>query len=447
MKIKLTYHSLPKSRDKLFIILYLLLSVRFSIAQIPAPAPPQDKKILLLNGVAHLGNGKVIENSAIAFENGKLTIVADATNIRLDMARFDTIIYVKGKHIYPGFIAPNSTLGLVEIGAVRATRDYDDAGNYLPHVRSLIAYNTDSKIIPTVRSNGVLLAQVTPRGGTISGTSSIVELDAWNWEDAAYKTDDGIHLNWPRMNRKKAQSGTDKKKNIAGEKLKAIRSFFENAKAYSEIQEHIEKNLRFEAMRGLFDGSKTLFIHVDFAKEIMQAVNFVRELEIKKTVVVGGYDSWMVTDMLKENNIAVILRRVHSLPMRHDDDIDLPYKLPYLLHKAGVLYCLNNAGGMEAMGARNLPFYAGTAATYGLTKEEALMAITSNTAKILGIEKTVGTLATGKDATLIVSTGDALDMRGNHIEMAFIRGKFINLDNHQKQLYEKFKAKYETQKE
>jgi imidazolonepropionase-like amidohydrolase len=150
----------------------------------------------------------------------------------------------------------------------------------------------------------------------------------------------------------------------------------------------------------------------------------------------------MVTDLLKENNVSVMVGRVHELPDRIDDDVDQPFKLPALLHKAGVLFCLNNEGDMEAMGARNLPFMAGTTAAYGLTKEEALMSVTLNTAKILGIEKTTGSLETGKDANLFISSGDALDMKSNNVEKAFVKGKSIDLDNEQKALYEKYKKKY-----
>lgn len=402
-----------------------------------------------MNGIAHLGNGEIIENSVIGFEKGKFILVADAKTVKIDRTKYDTIIHLDGKHIYPGFISVNSTLGLTEIDAVRATRDFNDVGDINPHVRSEIAFNAESKIIPTVRSNGVLLAQATPRGGLISGTSSIMELDGWNWEDAVYKKDDGIHLNWPAMfqgSRWWAEPGQGKKNEKNKEQTLLLKNFFEDAKAYSALAEHEEKNLRFEAMRGVFDGSKTLFIHADFVKEIIQAVTFARDYEVKKTVIVGGYDSWRVTDMLKENNIAVILKRVHELPLREDEDTDLPYKIPALLQKSGVLFCLDNSGDMEAMNTRNLPFYAGTAAAYGLTREQALMAITSNTAKILGIDETAGTLEQGKDATFVISSGDALDMRTNNIEYAFIRGKFIDLDNHQKALYRKYRGKYGEEK-
>jgi len=410
------------------------------------PALPQSKSILLMNGVAHLGNGKVIENSAIGFKDGKINLVADATTIRLLPGAYDTIINIAGKHVYPGFIAVNSTLGLNEIGAVRATRDFAETGSYNPHVRSIISFNSDSKVTPTTRTNGILLTQVTPRGGIISGTSSIVELDGWSWEDMVMKTDDGIHMNWPGMFSRDWEKHDDPgtlpplKKNDNYEKQKnELKQFFSDARSYSESANE-EKNLRLEAMKGIFSGSKMLYVNVHYVKEIMDAVHFLKEAGVKKMVIVGGKDSWMVTDLLKENNIPVMLPCVHSLPGSADADIDLPYKLPSLLQKAGVLFCLNNSD--EPAQVRNLPFLAGTAAAYGLTKEEALSAITLNAAKILGIDNRVGSLEDGKDATLFISTGDALDMKSNNIEWAFIRGKKLDLSNEQKALNEKYLKRY-----
>ncbi|MFI5163643.1 MAG: amidohydrolase family protein [Bacteroidia bacterium] len=419
-----------------------------SFGQNPIPAPAQTKSILLMGGIAHIGNGKVIENSAIGFKDGKLILVADATTIRLQQGAYDTTISILGKHVYPGFIASNSTLGLNEVEAVRSTRDFSETGNYNPHVRSIIAYNSDSKIPPTVRTNGILIAQITPRSGTISGTSSVIELDGWNWEDMVMKTDDGIHLNWPRMFKREREKDEDanevppmKKSEDYDKQKNELKKFFADSKAYNETPPS-EKNLRLEAMKGLFSGVKTLFIHVNYVKEIEDAVHFAKEAGVQKMVIVGGTDSWMVTDLLKENNISVMVNRVHDLPDKTDDDIDLPYKLPSLLQKAGILFCLENSGDMEEIQERNLPFNAGTAAAYGLTKEEALSSITLNAAKILGIDNRVGSLEAGKDATLFVSTGDALDMKSNNVEWAFIRGKKLDLSNVQKTLYEKYMKKY-----
>ncbi len=422
------------------IILILLSASLKSFAQNPAPALPQKDAVLIMNATAHIGNGEVIKNSAIGFKDGKLILVADATNIKIDSREYPVVIDAAGRHVYPGFIDCNSNLGLTEIDLVRSTRDFAEVGEYNQNVRSIIAYNTDSRVTPTVRSNGVLLAQIVPQGGIISGQSTVVELDAWNWEDAAYKTDEGMHMNWPRMYI--IQNNSRETEEVQRQKIQnnlfAIEQMFKEAKSYSMNKTAEEENLKFEAMRGLFDGSKTLYVHCDYVKEIVSAVNMVKKYGIRMAIV-GGSDSYRVTELLKANDVAVVLSSTHSLPPREDDDVDLPYKLPYILKKAGVLYAITYEGNWQV---RNLMFNAGTAAAYGLTKEEALSAITINPARILGIDKRVGTLETGKDATLFISDGDALDMRTNNVTKAFISGKDINLDNIQKQLYHKYMKKY-----
>jgi len=409
-------------------------------AQNQAPAEAQKGSVLIMNGKAHLGNTKVIENSAIAFENGKLTVVADATVIRIDKRKYDTVIDATGKDIYPGFIACNTTLGLTEIDLVRATRDYREVGEMNPNVRSLIAYSTDSRIIPTVRSNGVLVAEIVPQGGRISGQSSVVNLDAWNWEDAAISTDIGIHMNWPGMNIPRLEN-SEKEENIrqrVNKDLAELEFYFSEASAYAKNPNPSELNLRFEAMRGLFNGSKKLFVHCNIAKEILTAVDLARRYNINM-VLVGGADAWRMTSLLKENNIPVILNGTHNLPSREDEDIDISYKLPFLLQEAGVQFAMSAEGSWQV---RNLMFQAGTSAAYGLTFEQAIQSITSSPAAILGISDKLGTLEEGKDATLFISSGNALDMRTNHVTEAFISGRKINLDNAQKELNQKFLNKY-----
>lgn len=402
----------------------------------------QSRSVLFVNGTAHLGNGKVIEKSAIGIEHGKIKQILNARVVDPALLKYDTVINLEGKHLYPGIIAPNSILGLTEIDAVRASRDFSEVGEINPNVRALVAYNAESNITATVRSNGILLAQITPRGGLIPGTSSIVQLEGWNWEDAAYRTDDGIHLNWPRPVNERNEKAEELEKN-RNEQLLRLGQFFDAANAYRKAAYQYEKNLRFEAMKELFEGKKTLFIHVDLVKEITEAIYFVRRYNLNKVVIVGGYDAWRVPELIKDNHISVIYRRVHSLPLRQDDATDLPYRIPFLMKQAGIPFCLDASGDMEAMQARNLPFNAGTAAAYGLGKEEALRAVTLDAAVILGIDRTTGSLEEGKDATLFISTGDALEIRGNNVEMAFIKGEAIDLDNRQKELYRKYSEKYE----
>lgn len=425
---------------KHIILLFSLIPV-IALGQFnPAPAPAQNKSILIMNAHAHLGNGSSIENAVVAFEGGKITLVADARTIRLDVSKFDTIIQASGMHLYPGFIAANSTLGLHEIDAVRAYNDIAETGTFKPSVRSAIAFNTDSEIIPTVRSNGVLLGQITPRGGVISGTSSVMQFDAWNWEDALIREDDGIHLNWPQVYHKHYDKGK-----VAIEKVKSydqqlaeIQLFFKEAKAYCNGKSNLTE-IRFEALRGLFQGTKTLYIHADDVKAISEALRFKKEMQIRKMVIVGGYDSWMVAQDLKQDSVGVMLRRVHELPMLTGDDVDMTFKLPFMLFKSGVTFCLQNEGDMERMGTRNLPFFAGTAVAYGLPYEEAVKSLTLSAAQLLGVEKQMGSIEVGKDATLFLSQGDALDMKSNDVRYAFIQGRKLNLSDKHKVLYERYK--------
>ncbi|MDB9774913.1 amidohydrolase family protein [Vicingaceae bacterium] len=403
----------------------------------------QEKSTLIIGTTAHIGNGEVIRDAAIGFRNGKIDLVT-AIDYRLDTTKYEVIIRLNGQHSYPGFISPNNVLGLVEIDAVRATRDANEVGNITPQVRSLVAYNTDSKIIPTVRSNGVLIVQSTPQGGRISGTSSIFNLDGWNWEDAVLKMDDAIHINWPSVYNRKWENGTiTYKENKEFEnQVNELVTFFKNAEAYTKSDFILETNLRFEAMRPVFTGDKKVFIHANNAKELSSAIYFIREQKVKSPVLVGAYDALLVADLLVDYKIPVVLRRVHELPLREDDAVDLPYQLPALLAEKGVKFCLQNDGSMQAMGTRNLPFYAGTAAAHGLDREEALKSISLHAAQILGIDQQVGSLEPGKRATLFVSEGDALDMRTNQLSAAFVSGKMIDLGSHQRDLYERYMKKY-----
>ena len=415
--------------------IFLLILNLFLLGNISA-----QKTTLIMGGIAHLGTGEKIENSLIVIRDGKFDLVADASLVRIDPSAFDTVIRAYGKHIYPAFIAPNTTLGITEIDAVRASKDYNEVGSYNPNVRSQIAYNTDSKIIKTVRTNGVLVTQTTPRGGVISGLSSVMYLDGWNWEDATLKADDGIHLNWPSSFNTSgwwAEPGKTSKNKNYDDRVKEIKNYFEIAKSYSKDDSKMD--LELVSIQELFKGTRNLYIHANYAKDIRESVRFFKKIGINNIVIVGGRDALNAISILKENNVSVILERVHSLPVNEDAAIDHFYKLPSQLSKNNILFCLSYSGDMEAMGTRNLPFTAGTAVAYGLDMEKAIASISLNTAIILGIEKTTGSIEIGKNATFFISSGDALDMRTNNIELSFIKGIPVDLNNHQKELFEKYK--------
>ena len=424
-------------------ILVLLCCSTLAFAQ-QTPAPKQSEAITIEGATAHIGNGTVIENSLLMFEDGKLTFVGDA---KMKIARKGKVIDASGKQVYPGFIAPAKTLGLVEVDAVRASDDQDEIGEMIPHIRSLIAYNAESKVVESMRPNGVLLAQIAPQGGRISGTSSIVQFDAWNWEDAAVKVDDGIHLNWPDTFRQgrwwageeRGYKPNDKYK----EELDEISMFLKNSMAYGKTTEP-EMNQAFAAMQGLFSGSQKLYIYANGEREMIDAITLAKENGVKEIVIIGGYEAYKITNFLKENNIPVLINFTHNIPEFEDDDYDLPYKNPKLLVDAGILVGIQNTNAANFQ-TRNLPFYAGQTVGQGLDKEIPSQLITSNTAKILGIDADYGTLEVGKSATLFISEGDALDMRTNLLSHAYIDGRDVSLETHQTELWKRYSEKYEGQ--
>ena len=417
---------------------HILLTLLF------APLIGFGQNILYLGGKAHLGNGEFIDVSAISVNNGKFEMVANAKTIRINPQAFDTIIHIYDHHVYPAFIATNTTLGITEISAVRATNDYRETGTFKPHVRSLIAYNAESVIIPTIRSNGVLLAQIAPQGGRITGSSSVMKLDGWNWEDAVLKADDGIHLNWPRYFVQTgwwAEPGDIIKTEEYNMQCQEMENYFVKSKSFYESKSTVN-DLPMMAMQGLFSGEKRLYIHANLQREMTDAILFAKNMGVKYMAIVGAREAHKMAAFLKENNIPVILDRIHRLPATESTGVDVPYKQASILHKAGVKFAFCYQGDMEAMGQRNLPFSAGTAVAHGLPYEEAVKALTLNTAEILGIDEHTGQIKAGMDATFFISKGDALDMMGNEVKHAFIKGQAIDLDNKQKVLNRKYRKKY-----
>ena len=409
------------------------------------PAAKQNKKTAIVGATVHVGNGQVIENGTVVFDNGKIVYAGDAAAA----PKAENTIDAKGKQVYPGLILPSSNLGLQEISGVRGSTDINEIGEFNPSVRSIAAYKAESVIINTLRLNGILLAHTIPGGQLIAGQSSVVQLDAWNFEDAAYKTDMGMHFYMPSLLSRGggrgfgrgfggAPAGDPIKEAL--DKIESVKAIFREAKAYHQKGADKQINLKLEATKGLFNRTQKLFVHCDQIKQMIVAIDFVKEFGFD-VVLVGASESWQIADLLKANNIAVILTQEHSLPTTDDDDIDQPYKAASVLQKAGVLFCLNDDDPQNR--GRNLMFNAGTAAAYGLGKEGALQAITLNAAKILGVADKTGSLEVGKDANIVISEGDILDMKSSIVTDAFIQGRAVAITSKHKQLYDRYKHKYE----
>ena len=432
-------------------IIFTLFLLSLGISNDQIPGEDQKRPIILKGGIIHTVSTDVFEGYDILFSKGK--IVRIEKNI---MASPETDVYdVFGKHIIPGYIAPITRIGLVEIGLVKQTRDFAERGSFNPNVKANVSYNPDSDLIPITRSNGVLVVNSVPAGGRISGQSSVMMLDGWTWEQATLKHPSGLHINWPSM---RINYGANVKKSEKQQKeeiqksirdldhmVRDVRAYFQRIKQRSRIAgERQKSDLRLESMIPFVVEKKKIFIHADEARQIKSAVEWAKKNDLK-IIIVGGSDSWRLTDLLVKNNIPVVIDQVEKIPTRRFEPIHLPYKLPFLLKQAGVQFCLNTIIGYPHDGnIRNLPNEAMRAAAYGLDKSEALRSITLSSAEILGVDDMIGSLDIGKDATFFISETPPMEMNPK-ILMAFIQGKEVDLNNHQKMLYKKYQEKYRRQ--
>ncbi len=424
--------------SSLLLIVFIAICSTMAHDYIPGSLP--DHPVLLRGGDLYTVSNGIQKNTDLLFDNGIITAIGKSLEVTPETEVFD----VSGMRVYPGLIAPATRLGLVEIGAVHASVDISEVGDANAEVSSRIAYNPDSEIIPTVRSNGITHALVVPGGRLIMGRSNLMKLDGWTWEDATEKTDVGLHISWPRVSVITAwwmeQTAEEQRKQMRKNKKRLVDIFDEAHKYFTakEAGQSIEIDSRWEEMIPLFKAQMPLIVSASDYRQIEDAISFTQKFGIK-LIILGGNESLKSAESLKRYHVPIILSRTQSTPYRSDDDYDLPYKLPKLLHEAGLDFCLSYS--LNATGTRNLPFQAGQAVAFGLSKDMALRSVTLSPAEILGVDDRLGSLQIGKSASIVVSTGDILDQLSNHVILEFIDGRQVDLDNKQKELYRKYQKR------
>jgi imidazolonepropionase-like amidohydrolase len=418
----------------------LVLAAAVAAQDLTFKAPAQEGPIAVVGGTVHPVSGPPIENGYVLFDKGRILQVGAG---RPDVK---TIIDARGKHVYPGFIGAYTNLGLTDIGAVRASRDFDEVGDLTPEVRAAVAVNPDSTLIPVTRSNGVLTFATFPRGGAVPGRACLMRTDGWTWEDMAIRSDAGLVVHWPRARpaympwQEGRRAEEDREKRIR-KNLVRLEEAFARARGYLDARREgadLPTDIRWEAMRDALVGRRPVFFLAQDYDAIVTAVDFAARHQLK-AILVGGHDAWLCTDLLKRHDVGVILRSLHRFPKRNDSDYDETYRLPAKLEAKGVRWCL--ASGQPASNERNLPYAAARAAAYGLSREAALKSITIYPAQVLGVADRLGSLEAGKHATLFVADGDPLEV-ATKIEMAFVDGRRIDLSNKHTGLYAKYRAKY-----
>ena len=428
------------------LIIALIFSTIYGNNQIPGTE--QKRPILLRGGTLHTVTGDVLEEHDLLFAEGKIITIDE----QIQPSPETDVLDIYGKHVIPGFIAGYTRIGLTEISAVKQTNDHSEIGEINPNVRANVAYNPDSDLIPVTRSNGVLTVNSAPTSGRIAGQSSVMYMDGWTWEDATLKHPSALNINWPSMRfnfrkdakkkEKEQREGYNKAVREMNLLVRDVRAYHHRKNAKERKAEHKQKSdLRLESMIPFIVFKEPIHIKANNVRQIEAAVKWSTKHDLN-IVIVGGGDAWRISEILVEKNIPVILLGVQNTPRRRFEPVHTPYKVPAMLQKSGVHFCISLDPGYPMDGhVRTLPDEAMRAASWGLTKDQALRAITLSAAEILGVDEQIGSLDLGKDATFFISDNEPLTQY-NHPIKAYIQGREIDLSDRQKDLWEKYKEKY-----
>lgn len=415
------------------------MGINYVSAHDMVPGKVSATPVLLTGLTVHTVTDGVKHDTDVLIENGKIAAIGQ----NLTAPANATVLALDGKQLYPGLIALANQLGLIEIEAVRATDDSTEVTDTNPDLTAKVAYNTDSEVIPTVRSNGFAYSLVYPAGSMLMGQSSLMQLDAWNYQDALVADNAALHLRWPNASTVGSRWQTKPVKELLeenAEELENLHNYFANAKAYYDAEKaglNTGIDSRWQRMMPLFSGELPLFVHADDERQIRQAMLLAKEYALPLTIV-GGRDSWRMADELAQANVAVIYTAPYGLPTRGDENYQQAYRTPAILQQAGVSFALSLDGYWDT---RNLVFAAGQAISYGLTPEQALRSITINAAQIAGVAQKIGSIEVGKAASLVVSEGDIFDYLGHKVSHLWIDGRQVDLNDRHKQMHHKYQQR------
>lgn len=446
-----TKFSLMTKYSLKFLLIFALVALLSHpvIATDEVPGAKQAKPVAIVGATVHPVSSPAIENATIVFDQGKITALGSGVVIPPGAE----VIQLQGQHVYPAMFETYSQLGLTEIGAVPATIDTSETGELNPNVSALVAVNPDSELIPVTRSNGVLLAVSAPRGGLISGSSAVLQMDGWTFEDLSLKDHAAMHVNWPSLRRSRFRRGGDRdEKELVKqyeEQVRRLKELFEETRAYEAGRntsgDQQPFDLRLEAMIPVVNGELPMMVAADSLDQIQSAVAFAAEQKAK-LIILGGYDAPLCAELLKQHNVPVVISAVQRRPLRRSDTFDAPYTLAARLAEAGVKFCISSSDRSSTWNTRILPIQAAMAAGYGLDRAEALKSITLYPAEVMGVADAVGSLEVGKHATLFACDGDPLEIE-TQVNHAWVQGRKVDLSDKHKRLYKKYQRKYDQLKQ
>jgi imidazolonepropionase-like amidohydrolase len=417
-----------------FILLLLLACSQISAQQVKKAVTGT---FLLKNATIHTVTKGIVVGDLL-MRDGRIAEVGENLPNAVDA----TVVDCTGKHLYPGMIDGGSRLGLVEIDAVSLTNDFNEIGDFVPHMKALTAVNPNAVAIPVTRVNGVTTVFAKPDGGTFPGTGALIDLFGYSPEQMSCGAE-FVVMRFPSTGRRGRwdRRTEEEQKKDAEKALQNINEIWEQARAYSRIDSaaaaekstYLTNQPQMDALLPVVRGKKSLFIEVNALQDIEKALEWVEKNKIK-AVFMGVAEGWRAADKLAKAGIPVITGPVLNTPRRENDRYDAAYTNAGKMSKAGVKVAIRTD---NAENTRNLPFHAAFAAAYGLGKEEALKGVTLYPAEIFGVAADYGSIEKGKIANILVTSGDPFETK-TRIEMLFIRGWNVPTESRQTLLYDEF---------
>ncbi len=404
------------------------------------PVTTLAEPLALVGATVHTVSGAVLPEATVLIDDGKIVAVGTDVEIPAAARRVD----LHGQLLYPGLINADTVLGLTEIGAVKATRDYQELGQINPNARAEVAVNPSSELIPVTRAGGVLIAMTAGKNGLIPGTAALIYTAGWTWEEMTMQAPTALMVNWPGMRvRRSSRAARTMEEQIKAreERIELLRETFATARIYWQACEASSvtppvRDVKWDAMRAVVRDDLPVIVRANDLMQIRAALDWAADEQVN-LVLAGAGDGWRIADELAARDVPVIVRRTTSMPLRNYEPYDTPYSAAARLHEAGVRIAFCTGG---ASNARNLAFEAGMAVAYGLPPAAAVRAMTLGPAEIFGVADRVGSIEVGKEATLIATDGDVLDFR-SQVTAAWIAGQEVDLMNRHRRLYETYRAR------
>jgi imidazolonepropionase-like amidohydrolase len=440
---------------KLFQVVIMIVGLAGSINFAQQPGNPVTQSgVLPPRGTFVIRNARIVTVSGVDIENGTVVIREGkiaAVGSTVDVPASAQTIDARGLSIYPGMIDAGTSMGLVEVGqGASGTVDTGEVGELNPHAKAIVAVHPHSAHIAVTRVDGVTSALALPTGGLISGQGALINLVGTTPLEMAVVPYATLVINYPRTTGGGGGFFGQQPVNLtealatANRQVEQIRKLLRDAEAYGRARDayakdpklpRAEQNLVLEALVPYVRGERPVIFRATRESEIRGVIKFAEEMKLK-AIILGGEDAVKVTSLLKEKNVPVILNGILDLPIREDDFYDSLYESAAKLREAGVSFCISS--GDSGPNVRNLPFYAGMAAAFGLSRAEALKAVTLYPAQILNVADRLGSIEVGKIANLVVTDGDLLETR-THVRHLFIDGRLVPLNSRHTDLNDAFK--------